>query len=85
MFSKKFLERGLRDGIEKKKIFAGLLVFFKGHSNAWMNENLVKIEKPKIVKEAEKYLSKRKQGYTDDETSYPTIQRTTLNKWTGGD
>ena len=79
----KRLKDEIREAEKEGKIFAGLEVFFKDHSKAWMNENLVEIEKPELVKEAERYLRKRIQGYTEeDETSHPTIQRTTLNKWT---
>ncbi len=87
MFLNLFLKKGLVDGIKKEEIFAGMtIVFFKDHSEAWMSENLVEIEKPELVKEAERYLRKVIQGCTkENETSHPAIQYTTLNKWTGGD
>ena len=76
----------IREAEERGEIFAGLEVFFKDHTETWMSENLIEIEKPEIVKEAERYLNKRIQGYIEeDETSHPTIQRTTLDKWVGDD
>ena len=81
-----FLKKGLVDEIEKEEIFTGLPVMLKDHTEMWLDEDLIKIDKPELVKEAERYLRERVQGrIEEDKSSHSTIQRTTLNKWTGGD
>ena len=77
--------------IEKEEgIFAGLSVFFKDdHTETWMGENLLKIEKPELVKKAEKYLRRITQGYRNnnpEEEDSSNIQHTPLTEWmTKGD
>ena len=56
--------------IEGEEIFAGLEVFFKDHTKIWISENLVEIEKPKLVRETERYLRKRIHGHTEEDEKW---------------
>ncbi len=91
-FLKIVLKKKLKDKIKKAEkieggMFAGLLVTFKDdfQNETWMSENLLKIEKPQLVKKAEEYLRKVMKEYTgnkDNESSYSVIQHTALDNWT---
>ncbi len=74
----------MRGLLGTEEVFAGMtIVFFKDHTEMWMSENLIEIEKPELVKEVERYLRKRIQGYTEeDKPPHSAIQHTTLTKWT---
>ena len=82
--SMKDLKNKIREAEKEGKIFAGLDVFFKDHSETWMNVNLVKIEKPELVKKVEKYLKKTVQEYKNNnpEEDFSTTQHTPLTEWT---
>ncbi len=86
--SMKDLKNKIREAEKEGKIFAGLDVFFKDHSETWMNVNLTEIEKPEIVKKAEKNLKKATREYKKNnsvEEDYSTAQHTSLTKWTEGE
>ena len=66
--------------------FAGLSVTFKDdfQNETWMSENLLKIEKPELVKKAEKYLRRITQSYRNnnsEEEDSSDIQHTSLTEW----
>ena len=70
---------------EKKTggVFAGLSVSFNDFTEAWMDEDLVEIEKPELVKKVEKYLKKVTQGYRNNNPEEEELQNTPhLTEWT---
>ncbi len=79
MFPRNILEK------ELGKVFAGLEVLFKDDPNeTWMSENLLKIEKPELVKKTEKYLRRITQSYRNnnsEEEDSSDIQHTPLTEW----
>ena len=80
VLEKKLKGRIIEIGKETGEVFAGLPVSFNDFTETWMNEDLVEIEKPELVKKAEKHLRKVVQGYAkgDDEDSHSTVQHTPL-------
>lgn len=64
------------------EIFIELKVFFKDHSETWLDVNLTEIDKPKIVREVEMILDKatRKYKSNNSEEDFSTTQHT---EWIG--
>ena len=83
MFFRLFLRK------EIGRTFTELSESFKGKSTeTWMNENLIKTEKPELVKKVERYLGREAKKIIQEQIkeenndkSFSTTQHTTLDNW----
>ena len=89
-FLKIVSERKLKGGIaeieeETGEMFAGLEVSFKDNPDdgIWLNSDLIKIERPQLVKKVEEYLKKITRVYRNNNSEEEhSTQHTSLTKWT---
>ena len=84
-----YTQKDLKNKIRKieeaqEGMIAGIIVFFKDHSETWMDINLTEIEKPEIVKKTERNLDKATREYKKNNNPEEDFSTThaPLTEWT---